>query len=595
MFNKLLLLLIVTLFTLAASPQTVEKTPKTEDNEKLEEKAVAFLRETLGDVNNMRTLENRISFTSELASLMWFHDEREARGMFTGVTNDFRQLLAGYDGQMNALGTKPEDESEPGGFLVFDPSERSKLDRKFTIAMAVRQQIAMSMAEHDPDLAFTFYYDSLNAITNPEARKQAEGMDRYMEFQLINQIADKAPEKAAKFGSKSLAKGFSYQHLELLKKIYSKDQDKAVDFAADILNQVKSEKLKMDEMWAVSGLISFGEETLTQSRTDGKKKAVYNQSDLRDLAEALAQNILDKSSDDGSISQGYLAQIEKYAPGRALQIRAKFKKRKGNGDESYASDAEEVKAATNAMVKEARIMTNSANANVSPAQKARLEREKNEKQMMADVMKVGNKELPKEQRDSIIAQARKILMLTPGRDKKVGGLSLLAAQVAKAGDKELANQIMKDAEALVNPQPKNYQDFLLSWMLATGYASANPDKAFPLLQDTIARANETLAAFVRVAEFIDANEEIIQDGEVQVGAFGGSMVRGLTGELNMADSTIRLLAKADFDKTKDLTNRFDRSEIRILAKMMVLRSVLDKRKPSSKSEENIDILTNDDQ
>jgi hypothetical protein len=247
-----------------------------------------------------------------------------------------------------------------------------------------------------------------------------------------------------------------------------------------------------------------------------------------------------------------------------------------------------VARAVNATAYASNTPANSANANISPSQLARLDREKNEKQMMDDVMKVGNKDLPKEQRDAIIGQARKILLLTPGRDKKIAGLSMLAAQVAKAGDKELADQIMKDAEALVNPQPKNYQDFLLTWMLASGYASANPDKAFPLLQDTIARANDTLAAFVKAAEFIDVNGEIIEDGEVQVGAFGGSMVRDMTRELNLADSTIRVLAIADFEKTKDLTNRFDRQEVRILAKMLVLRAVLgdDKTKTAPAADES---------
>ena len=111
-------------------------------------------------------------------------------------------------------------------------------------------------------------------------------------------------------------------------------------------------------------------------------------------------------------------------------------------------------------------------------------------------------------------------------------------------------------------------------MLASGYAEADPDKAFPLLEETIGRANETLAAFVKVGEFIDVAEEMIQDGEVQVGVFGGQMIRGLTSELGMADATITVLAKADFVKTKSLANRFDRPEIRVLAKMMVLRAVL---------------------
>lgn len=580
MRHNFLLLIVLLSCALAVSSQTVEKTPTSDNDEKLNEKAVAFLRETLGEVNNMRTLENRISFTSELSSLMWFHDEREARTMFGGVANDFRQLLMQYDGQMNALGTKPEDDGMPGGSMVFDPSERTTLERKFTTAMAVRQQIAMSMAEHDPDLAFGFYYDSLSAVSNPEIRKRGEEMDRYFVFQLINMIADKDPAKAAKFGSKSLANGFSYQHLELLKKIYAKDQDKAVEFAAEILGRVKAEKLKGDDMSAVSGLISFGEETLSRSKTDGKKRAVYSPGDLRDLAEVLAQSILDRSRDDGSVSQTYLDQIAKYAPGRALQIKAKFKTAGGNSSANVSDDTPTVDEQMAANVADIRAGT----PKTSPAQKAREEREKNEKQMMDDVMKVGNKDLPKEQRDSIIAQARKILLMTPGRDKKVMGLSMLAAQVAKAGDKDLADQIMRDAESLVSPEPKTYQDFMLSWMLASGYASANPDKAFPLLQDTIGRANDTLAAFAKVAEFIDVNGEIMQDGEVQVGAFGGSMVRGLTRDLGMADSTIRILAKADFDKTRDLTNRFERPEIRILAKMMVLRSVLGDKNQGPKPE-----------
>ncbi|MGH9819293.1 MAG: hypothetical protein ACRD43_03915, partial [Pyrinomonadaceae bacterium] len=567
----------VLLCAFTVSSQTIDKTPKAENDTKLDEKAVALLRETLAEVNNMRTLENRISFTSELASLMWFHDEQEARAMFTGVTNDFRQLLAQYDAQMNAMGTKPEDESDSGSFLIFDPSERSKLQRKLTTAMAVRQQIAMSMAEHDADLAFTFYYDSLNAISNPELRKETDGRDQYFEFQLINQIADKAPDKAVKFGKRSLAKGFTYQHLDLLKKIYAKDVDKATDFAEDILSHVKGDKLTEDNISAVSGLINFGEETIKKSRTDSGKKAIYTTTDLRDLAEVMAQSILSQSGDEIS-GMEFVNQIEKYAPGRAMQIRSKFKMTDSASQQIYMGNRS---ASSTRMTALGNTSTGSDGANpaISAAQKAQEERTKNEKQMMDDVMKVGNKDLPKDQRDSIITQARKILLMTPGRDKKIAGLSLLAAQVAKAGDKDLAAQIMKDAESLVNPQPKNYQDYLLTWMLASGYASVNPDKAFPLLQDTIGRANDTLAAFVKIGEFIDANEEMIQDGEVQVGAFGGSMIRGMTSELGMADSTIRILAKADFDKTKDLTNRFDRPEIRILAKMMVLRAVLGDKDP----------------
>lgn len=174
--------------------------------------------------------------------------------------------------------------------------------------------------------------------------------------------------------------------------------------------------------------------------------------------------------------------------------------------------------------------------------------------------------------------ARSYLKL-PARSGKLLGLSLLAAQVARLGDKELAAEIMRDAERLVNPQPKNYRDFMFSLMLVSGFAEADPDKAFTLLDDVISRTNDTLAAFVKVAEFIDTADELVDNGEVQVGAFGGSMITGLTKELGVANGTINSLVKADFAKTRALTNRFDRIEIRVLAKMMVLRAILDDRRP----------------
>lgn len=213
-------------------------------------------------------------------------------------------------------------------------------------------------------------------------------------------------------------------------------------------------------------------------------------------------------------------------------------------------------------------------ASNSAANIAQQQRDAAEKKMMDDVMKIGSGKLPDDQRDKIIQQARKTIMSMPGKDKKVADLSALAAQVNKAGDQELANDIMRDAASFVNTQPKNYQDYLLSWMLASGYAAVDPEKAFPILDDTIGRANEVIVSSIKVAEFIDTGEDIIADGELQVGSFGGSMVRSLTNELGAADPTLQILAKADFQRMHDLTNRFDRTEIRVLAKMMLLRALL---------------------
>ena len=574
MYPKTILITLLLLLAGTCAAQTVETKTPAEKQAELEKEAVAFLRDTAGDVNNLRTLENRISFSSELAGLMWFHDEREARSMFSGVVSDFKALLAGYDAQMNSLGIDLSGSETYGrGFLRGEPTEQARIEQKFRAAMAVRQQIVMSIAEHDPDLAYAFYYDSLMAVSNPEMRKKLEANDSYFEYQLMAQIAQTNAAKAAQFGAKSLEKGLNYQHVELLKKIYAKDADKGIEFASALLSRIKSDKIKPENFWVVSSLLSFGADTLDSSRKANRKKPVMSEADLRTLADLYGQAILDaKSDDEDSGMHGDISDIERFAPGRAAQIKA----RRGTGSRGSNNSNSYSYKQTRTAVNSAGNAVNSAARMVADAE----DREKNEQRMMEDVMKVGTKEMSKEDREKVVSQARKILNATPGRDKKIMGLSVLAAQVAKAGDRELAGEIMRDAQNLVNPNPKNYQDFLYSWMLAGGYAEVDPQKAFPILEDTIGRANETIAAFVKAAEFIDVGEEMIVDNEVQVGAFGGQMIRGLTGELGVASSTIDVLARADFQKTKDLANRFDRPEVRILAKMMVLRAVL-REKPAT--------------
>ena len=572
MSHKMLILVILLLFAQIANAQTaVEKKP-TDDPEKLKKEAVLFLRETSADVNTLRTLENRISFAAELAGLMWFHNEKEARAMFAAAIGDFKQLLMQYDVEMNSLGMADAEEGSHGGFMVMmnGPDDRSRLHRKFSTAMAVRNQIAGSLAEHDPEMAFAFYNDSTRIISNAEFRKQMESRDQHFEQQLLNQIAGKNPAKAAQLGAKSLDKGVNYYHVELLKKIYAKDADKGAEFAAAILKKVITDKQESGDFHVLGSLLSYGSDALENSKKEGGKKAVYNQQELREIAESFGQAILG-NEESGSSGLEYADDIEKFAPARAAQIRTKYKDRNlPVSTPLYGSNATfRAQMASNSMA-------NSANSMGSAERSVReqLEREKAEQQLLEDVKSLDTKQLPKEEREKIIIQARKILLQTPGKDKKIVGLSMLAAQVSKDGDKELAADIMKDAQNLVNPQPKNYQDFLLTWMLVSGYAEADPEKAFPLLEDTIMRANETISAFIKVGEFIDVAGEMIQDGEVQVGAFGGSMIRGLTSELGMADATLQTLAKADFTKMKTLTNRFERTEVRILAKMLILRAVL---------------------
>jgi hypothetical protein len=208
-----------------------------------------------------------------------------------------------------------------------------------------------------------------------------------------------------------------------------------------------------------------------------------------------------------------------------------------------------------------------------------------QKQLMESLQNLGTKQLSKEEREKIVGQARKTIASIKDPNQKMFALSALALQVKTLGDKELAVQIMDEAGSSVNLQPKNYVEFMQIWMLAGGYAQIDANKAFPLLEDAIFRLNDTISAFIKVGEFIDVGGDIIEDGEVQVGGFGGAMKTDLLRSLGGADETVRSLAKADFARTKDLTNKFERTEVRILAKMIVLRVLFNDKKETAEKEE----------
>lgn len=557
MSRKILLLLILLLSVQIVFSQTAEKPKKEDISPELKKEATAFLREAAADVNNLRTLENRISFSSEMASLMWFSDEKEARAMFQAVINDFRQLLTGYEAQINTSGATTEN---TGNYSPFSGS-RNPAERKFATAIGVRQQIAKAIAEHDPQLAFEFFSDTGAAITNPTFRKQIETSDVYFETRLLNEIAEKNVETALKYGRKTLAKGFNYELIGLLKKIYAKDPEKGAAFGEEIVSKLKSDASKPDGFYYLTRVLDVGLENLDSLKGKTDKRPMFSEQALRDLAELSAQEILKREDVENYEMSASLSSIEKVLPARAAQIRQKFEIK------------QKVKNSPVAISTVANSTEITKSDSVNPRNSQEIQNQANQNQLTDNIKTLGAQKLSDEDRKKVVEQSRKIIAESSSREQKMLSLTALAVQVAKLGDKELALELMNEVRSFVNLQPKNYRDFMEVWLLAGSYAQIDAEKAFPLLEDSILRLNDTIGAFIKVGEFVDVSGEIIDDGEVQVGSFGGEMTRGLLGELGTAGSTIRSLAIADFTRTKNLTNKFDRTEVRILAKMLVLRGI----------------------
>ncbi|MBK9162994.1 MAG: hypothetical protein IPM21_03645 [Acidobacteria bacterium] len=566
------------LFAAVAFPQNPEDEKK-KKAEEVKAKAVAMLRETTSSVANLRTAENRISFMAELASLMWMHDRDQARAMYGSVVMDFKNLIAQIDTQMNMAQAAADADLRdlgPGPGMFNEPTDALRAATKFRSAMAVRQAIAMSLAEHEPELALSFYYDAIAGITNPRLAEMTSN-DGYFEVQLLQSVAKKDLDRAVQLAKNTLKGRLNYLHIGLLRQVYDKDADKGVELAGVFLSKIKNDGPEKLEIYVVASLVGLSDELMPERGNAANRKPLYTQQELRELADIMGRAMLEGDPEMGA-GISYISIIDKYSPARAAQVRAKFKM--GPAGRSSGRNIGTSNAMANAANTTANIgVSSTPNPDWEAAEREREAREEAERKLMEDIGGLGKKELPKEERDRIVARSREIIMKTPGREKKIMALSALATSVKQAGDVALTAEIMREAESLVRPDPRNYQDFLATWMIISGYASAEPDRAFMMLDDTIYRANEVIGAFVRVGEFIDVTEQMIVDSEIQLGAFGGGMIRGLSNELNIAEATIGLLVDADLARTKAAADKFDRPETRVLARMMILRNILaDKEK-----------------
>ncbi|MGI8544974.1 MAG: hypothetical protein ACR2MD_16055 [Aridibacter sp.] len=440
-------------------------------------------------------------------------------------------------------------------------------------ALSIRRQIALSIAEHDPELAFAFVKDTSKVISAEDFKNGPWGSDSDLEEQIVTIMPVKNADKAIQIGKEKLKDGFSIALFELAKKIHAEDASKGEEFVDDVVSKIKTDKSKIESYMLVS-VLNFGIEQIEEFKKNPNKKPVFSEKDLQEIAEVLAQNILVEEEIGDYQMESYLTSIKPFAPSRAAQIQAKYQSSKNK------TEIDSMEIAANKLANSVYASNTNANMgeeNLTPQQKALAEKRKKQEGLIKELGNLQVLKLPAEERKKFIEKARQIVLTMNDPNQKIMALNLLAVQVKQLGDLELASDLISQANSLVNPQPVNYMDYLQTWMLAAGYAELDVEKAFPILENTVYRLNDTISAFVKVGEFIDVSGSMVQNGEVQLGMFGGRLSKDLMGTLNNYEKILFNLAEKDFDRTRDLANKFERPEVQIMAKMLILRSILEKK------------------
>ena len=519
----------------------------------MRKKAIDLLRSVAGQVDSLHSAENRARVGSNVADLLWNHDEKLSRSLFAGSEEDIK---AGFSN------TDPDGPAHIHTLMVF-----SKL----------RSDILGRIAKHDPDLAMEFLLATRPA-SDMQLPYQMKDDEKSLELRLASQIAAKNPQLALKFGRESLAKGFSVDLLPVLSELQLKDKEAALSFYKAIVDKLRSANLAQDH--AANDLALNLARSFQPPEAD---EQVYRELIGIVLESALASGCANGPSEHnyylcwqiGSIfsriekyySQG-AAPLKRWAEGAqnhyplpmSAQVREVFENGTVNEILALAQKYPDMqgqiywqamtKAESSGDIATARqIASDSPNEEQRRYMLAQIDRDQAWRSMNADQM----------------AAIQQRLSNLRNNDERIQFLLYVASRVG-GNDRKAALGLANQAGQIIDSTPLGKSQLEGQIALAMLYSSLKSDRGFAIMESLIPKLNELVAGAAALDGF---ENHYLRDGEWNM--TGEGVVGGL---LTALAQNAGYFAELDFDRSVTLARQFERAELRLMAELKIAQSVL---------------------
>jgi hypothetical protein len=584
--NKLTLCLLILSTTVAAQlpppPKQESEEEKAKARKELERKALVLLDETLEGAQVLKLAENRAALRVQAGDLLWARDEKRARALFRDAAADLAAMK---------------------------PGDANRADRTYWMATHLRSQMLYTVAARDGQLALELLRES-----RPPGEEGASApagdpdMELRLEQALTALAAESDPKTALRLAEESLSKGVTYGVLGLLERLRHKDAEAATKLAGRIVEKLRGETLggNAHEAWTVAAsllrmaLLPPSNENFYLSmpahptRTPDKPKPlVMEDSVVRELADMVAAAALKDSAANGAYGmmmtiRPLLPELEKRVPARAAQLRLKLAEMDKVLDpraKMWSQYDTLMSKPPDAIIEAAAQAPAEMRTHLYSAAAMKLFKSGEVERARAVV----NENLRGQERDQMLAlleqaevasavekgntdDARGVVSRVKSKERRASALAELALMYAAKGDKKTAGGLLEEARALLDRQPDNEREVEALLNVARGYALVEPAKTFELLDPLIDQANDMMSAAALLEKF-GAGAGMFRKGEMLlapgIGELGGMYARYV--------KALAELARVDFDRTRQTADRFNRDEARLMARLIVARSILSDR------------------
>jgi hypothetical protein len=611
--------LFLTLFPQAFSQTSAANAAESkEEKEKarleLVKKAVALVDRAADEAALLKLPENRAHINANVADLLWKRDEKRARRLFRSAAEELILAQAEFEKIQGEMPLMSMQMSQPRHQILQMVARR---DAEFALELLLLTRPAQLAAEMQKAAAETAATGQQPAPARNEPAQMSGFESRFMvqnELRLEQSFAAMAaqndPQRAVKLLRENLAKnGVTGEIWNSLQRLHLKDEEAAKSLLADAVAKLLESDLSKKEnerQAAAQFLMRFSivrppsivpPRTVTETTATTAKKTPFQPDDkmLRDVAGKIIDAFL-QAKNFTSLSEinRLLPTLEKLIPERAAALRQKQAslKKTMTGEQNQqmemqnainnpnATAEERIKNASKAMPGMRQMFYREAVSKM--VQNGESERAR---QLLAEAPAGAERDRALELLDSLVAQkavkdgkfdeARKIIGRITNKSAQIEQLVLLArtfhAKNTKE-DREAAAGLMDEAARLIDDVPQSEEETNALLSLVAGYAVVEPNRAFLLLDPLVEQANEVMQATAVLSKY-NKRDIRFRSGEMSY-VFGTGRAQS---SLWRFRRELGLLAAADFERARNLTDRFTRQDMQILARLTLAQSILQER------------------
>lgn len=395
-----------------------------------------------------------------------------------------------------------------------DELERDSLLRAYE---EVRREALQIAARRDPRLARALLRTTAGPVQGTD-----DGPNLGVSIAL--QVAADDPDLAAGLAAETLKLGISGELPELVLRLQSRDGRVAAKLADAVTTRLQSSSLlsSANAAQVALDLLRIGSESASS------RIPLLDQSSLRALADELITESVRSQDDDGLLLalEPLLPIIDRYAPTRAPLVRRRLARIKAAG-ETGDSAADGVAGGT-----------------------------------------AGDDVTSSPGRDDREAGAGRTAA-APVPEDRVAALIESAKAMTARDEKRRAAESLEEAYSLIGVRARSLSQLCEQLQIAGAFAPLDAARGLGIAASAVDQINELADAAVVVDGFI-TEAQIARDGELVLKAVSGYLSafpeEGVEG--------LAMLARAKFDGLRRIADRLQRAELRIMARLLILRSVM---------------------